>query len=620
LPEQNALSVAELVAAAARHIAEDDAAAALAALGQAAASDPGNFQLHVMTALVAWYLGDTARALSLAKSGFDREPGNGTVAEIVASLLAQVGELVESLYYGKLAIALPPDPALAACLPPRFPLFHQAFLSIRDKPLLAQARLSLVGGRLTAALDKARQHVEVAPDDEEGRRFYAETLLRAGRAAAAVEVLAPPAAATMVAPAVASLIGRARAAVGDEEARQWHERAVAAAPEDAAVAAQRIADAAVLGAPRRQREPWIKDWLHRFARSGKARHWRSAGDKLVIGYLVSHVADRRDAAAIAAVAQAHNRANVGVIGYGLGAQSWEENAAFRGAFDKWRDVAGLDPATLAKTFGGDGVDAIIDAGGMRSPENLRALARVNSAVRVAWLCDWQGLERQIYDAAVAPRSARSEGEIDLWQPSCGAYPLLRDWTRGLQPSGGGREFCFASDLRLSQLGAETVSLWRAVLEAAPQASLLLRANDMAPGPNIARLIARFGTELAARIDIVEAPQAESFWHQVDVGLAPLVAETPRLAAEAAACGVPVVALQEAGADGAMLSDLGLGALVAAKPAAYVASAAELARAPAKRAEAAAAAAVVAGRGEALAGEIARSIERAARVMLGKVAA
>jgi len=620
MAEQNALSVAELAAAAAGHIAADDEAAALAALREAAARDPGDIGLHIVTALAAWHFGDAAKALSVAKSCFERDPTNGTVAEIVASLYAQVGDIVESLYYGKLSVALPPSETVRGWLPPGFPTFGEAFLSIRDKPLLGEARLALALGRLGSALEKARQHVEVAPQDEEGRQLYAEILLRAGRAGSALAVLQPLAAAPGVGAATASLFARALAAVGDWEASQWHERAIALAPEDAAAAAQRITDAATLGVAARQRDQWIKDWLQRFSRPAKARAWRATGDKLVIGYLVSDFGDARDAAAVAAVAQAHARNEVAVIGYGRGAQSWEENAPLRGGFDKWRDIVGIDPATLAKTFAGDGLDVIIDVGGWRSPNNLRALARVNGAVRVAWLCDARGLERHIYDAVLLARAARAEGEIAHWQPPCGAYPLLRDWTRGLQPSGGRGGFCFGSDARLSQLSADTVARWRAVLEASPEASLLLRANDMPGDGNIARLIARFGSDIARRVDIVDALQAEAFWYQVDLGLAPLVADGPRLAAEATACGVPVVALDEAGADAAMLCDLGLGALVAGKPTAYVEMATALAATPARRAEAAAAAAQVAARGEELPAEIARAIERAARAMLGKVAA
>ena len=157
------------VAEAARHFAEGSTEQALAALQAAGAANGESVPLKFMTALLAWRLGDTALALMMSRSCFERAPENGTIAEAIASLYAQVGELRESLFYGKLAIALPPDAAMSAWFPADFPMFDKAFLSIQEKPLLSQARLLLGGGDWRAALEKARQHVVVAPHDDEGR-------------------------------------------------------------------------------------------------------------------------------------------------------------------------------------------------------------------------------------------------------------------------------------------------------------------------------------------------------------------------------------------------------------------------------------------------------------------
>lgn len=614
------LDASRLVAEAARHLGEGNAEAALAALSAAGADDATSLPLQFMTALAAWYLGDIDAALRLSQACFEREPSNGTLAEVLASLYAQSGNLIDSLYYGKLATALKPDPLLAPWLPQNFPSFGAAFLSIQEKPLLAQARMLLASGKLSAAIDRARQHVGVAPEDDEGRLFYGAALLRAGSSSAAVETLQPLASAGSVAPAAASLLARALADVGDAvAARRWHDEACAAAPEDGEIAAARVADAPWLGI---DHAAAAAGWASRFTKPGKGRRWRPAGDKLVIGYLVSHFADRKDAAAVAAVARAHKRPGVSVIGYGLGAQSWDENALLRGAFDKWRDISGFDPATLARTLAVDGLAVVIDVGGFASPGNLRALARVDTALRAAWLCDAAGLERTVYDAVIASAAERRSGAIDLWRPACGHYPLLRDWTRPRERSSD--DNCrFGSDVRLCQIDEPTTRLWRALLTAAPQSVLLLRANDMGPGPNIGRLIARFGADLAARIDIIDAASPEDFYRQVDVALAPVRGVSPRLAGEALACGVPLVALDDANAGStysALLRALGLGELVAATAEGYVALAGALAQSAERRGKAAALAATIADRGEGIATEIAAAIEQAARVSLSKAAA
>ncbi|HEV2549853.1 MAG TPA: hypothetical protein VGU20_21255 [Stellaceae bacterium] len=605
------------VTEAARHLAEGSAEAAVAAL-QSETDEAEGVPAQFMAALVAWRLGNPALALTLSRSCFDREPENGTIAEAIASLFAQVGDLRESLFYGKLAIALGPDATMSAWLPADFPMFDQAFLSIQERPLLAQARLFLRAGKLSAALEKARQHVAVAPHDDEGRHFYAEQLLRAGFAAAAVEALARYTDRQAPTPAIVSTVARALAAVGEaEKARYWHDRACAMAPDDSAIAAARIADASILGGDGEGQRRWTAEWVARFATPAKAHRWRPAGERLTVGYLVSHTA-RKDAAAVAAVASAHPPAGTIVIGYGRGARSWDENATFGGAFEKWRDVAGFDAATLAKTLAADGVDVVIDTSGFASSINLGALVRVNSAIRVAWLATVEGLAHVAYDAAIGARPAG----LPCWQPPHGAYPLVRDWTRDMHHIPDER--CrFGSDASLAEIDARTVQLWTAALAAAPESVLLLRADDMAHPANIDRLIGRMGRELAARIDIVDAAVTEDFYPLVDVGLAPAASASARLVCESVAQGVPVLALDDGGPWGThaqALRALGLGAFAFADISTYAAAVGELARSHDRRNAARREVAAIAAHGERTAAEIAAAIEAGVKAMLAKVAA
>ncbi len=576
--------------------------------------------LGFVAAIAAWQLGDIGKALTLALGCHRQEPMNGTVAEMLASLYAQAGDLAESLYFGKLATALKPDAAMATWLPPEFPTFDDAFLNIQDKPLLGQSRRLLETGRLNEALDKARQHVEVAPDDDVGRQFYGEALLRGGFADAAVATLSPFVDRGNPPAPAASALARAWAAVGDgAPARQWHDYASAADPADAVIAAARIADAPWLGWDAAEAAAASADWLSRFARPGKTRHWRPAGDRLAIGYLVSSFRDRKDALAVAAVARAHARRGQTVIGYGVGNQSWEENAVLGGAFDKWRDVSAVDAATLAKMLTVDGLDVVVDVAGFAAPTGLQALARTTTAVRVAWLGETAGLERSVYDAAIASRAARASA-IERWQAGSGAYPLIRNWSDACERADAAN-IRFGADATMAQVDDATAQLWRSVLAAVPDAVLLLRANDIAVQENIARLVGRFG-DAAARVDIVDSAAPEGFYAQVDVALAPRIGVSPRMVGEALACGVPVVALDDGGPwqpYGAMLRDLGLGELVAATAAAYVDVAAALAAADG-RAPAAAKALAIAKHGENTAGEIAAAVEQGARNTLGRAAA
>jgi hypothetical protein len=617
-------SAADLVAAAAHHLLDDNPEAAIATLGAAARLGGSDMTLHFVTALVSWYLGDLAKALALSRTCHDQAPMNGTVAEVLASLYAQSGDLVESLYFGKLATALGADATMSGWIPARFPSFGQAFLSIQEKPLLAQARLLLASGKLAEAIDKARQHVDVAAEDDEGRIFYAETLLRGGQGGAALDVVRPFLARPSLGPAASSVVARTLAYAGEAaSARQRHDQACLAAADDAAVAAARVADAPWLGIDRQTAAGWAADWTTRFTKPAKPGRRRPVGDRLVIGYLVSHFPDRAEAAAVAAVASMHERSTVTTIGYGIGAQIWDENAPLRGAFDKWRDITGIDPATLARTIAADEVHILIDAGGFSAPTNMQTLARVNTALRVAWPGEAELCDRRLYDAVLSLRGGRVPASgVDVWTPASGGYPMLRDWTRPRQRSDD--EACrFGADARFAQLDGPTLALWRGILETAPRSVLILRANDLAQGATIARLIERFGKELAARIDLVDAALPDDFYRQVDLALAPVVTVSPRAASEAIACGVPLIAFGDGGSwqsCAAMLRDAGLDDLVATSPQAYVERAVGLAVAPEKRAENASRVAAIADGAKHGAIDIAKAIEQAGRAALGKAAA
>lgn len=610
---QPVVPAADVIAEAARHLASGDAQAALDTLRNVAEADASSLRLRFLAGLIAWRLADVQQALSVLRACHDEAPMNGTIAEVLASLYAQAGNLTESLYFGKLSTALGAVGEFAGLVPPNFPSFGTAFLAIRERPLFARAKMLVNGGELLDGLDLARQHVSLNPNDDEARLFLGEGLLRAGGAGAAAGVLAPIAVGAKATAATLSLYARALATVGEGTlARDFHEQACVAAPDDAGIAAARLADALSITDDSVTVEAWIADWVERLSPPRKSARV-PAQKKLIIGYAVSALVDPREAAAIAAVAQAHDRSRAMVIGYGIGAQSWRENTTFNGAFDKWRDVAGLDPATLARILGGDGLAVIIDCSGAAAPWQLMAIGRLTSAIRVSWLGVPNALGAPLYDAALGRRAPG----IPSWGADAPLYPLVRDWARPLErtPSAVMR---FASDVRLNQLDARTIALWSAVLAGSPDATLLLRANDMAAGANVERLIARFGRELAARIDLIEAATANDFYRDADVVLAPVKGTSARMAAEAIACGLPVVALDGAGAGelyGAFLRQLGLGSLVAADDRDYTSIALGLAGSATAREHVATQVASVARSGQETARRIAGLIEREALAMI-----
>ncbi len=517
----------------------NEAGEALALLTPLVSAESPSLAARFALAMTAWRLQRFDWALGLLKECHDEAPDNGGVAEALASLQAQLGRLEESLFTGKLATALGDDPALAALTPAAYPNFDRAFLSIVERPLLGKAREVLAQGKLAQAVEFSRQHVAIEPEDIEGRAFHAECLMRSGAAAAAVETLTPLD--TMIpgpGAKLASLYARALTAVGERnEASRWHRRAVDEAPRDPALGAARIADAPFLGSDANEIARLAREWLAHFSLMPKSARKHSAGGKLAIGYLVSEFVDPEDAIAVSAVAQVHDRGRVTVLGFGCGSQTAEQNVRLLGAFTKWRDISALDPATLARTLSGDGVDVLVDAGGFASAVQLQALTRFDTGLRVSWLGNPTAILAPLYDARLAAAD----------------YPLLGGSPR--QAAKGEGPVRFGADVTLVQLDPRTIALWSAVLALVPDAKLVLRGRDMENSANIARLIAAFGEAAAARIDLRQAERVGEFYEAVDVALLPYHAASPRAAAEALAHGVPAVAM--AGEPyGAFLAGLG----------------------------------------------------------------
>jgi tetratricopeptide (TPR) repeat protein len=505
--------------AAGAFLAAGDTEVALEALAPALASDAPPVASKFLLSMLAWRMGRLDWALDLVRQCHEAAPMDSAIAEALASLLAEAGDLVECIYMAKIATALKGESPLAQFVPADFPSFEAAFRGINERPRLAEAERARAEGRFEDSLECARQHVAIAGGDAEGRAFYARALLEAGRAGDAVDALAPVADEARGA-AAESLYARCLAACGAfEAARRAHDRAMRLAPEDAALEAARVADGLWLD-PSADLAGRAAAWAARFCPPQKPRALEASDGPLVVAYLVAALADPDDADAITAVARAHDPRRTKVIAYAAGAQSWPSNIGLCGAFDEWRDIGALDGATIARYLAHDRVNVVVDACGFALPKGLLALPRVDRALRLSWLGNPARITAPLFDACID------------------AYPVPESEARR-DPARDG--FHFGADIILAQLDDETLALWRAVLAAAPKAKLLLRARDLSRGA-IDRLVARFGRESSARIDIVSAARFEDFYARIDLTLLPRRGVSPRVAAQSVACGVPALAL------------------------------------------------------------------------------
>lgn len=570
-----------------RRLESDDQEGALALLAQLITSDASNVPARFLLGLTAWKMGRLDWSLELTRECHVLRPMDGVIAEVLASLYAQAGNLHESLFMGKLATALKSQGPLSKLVPRKFPSFDWAFRNIKENPKLAAAEMNLADGMIEFAIENARQHAALNPQDDTAHAFYAALLLRAGAAGNAVEVLRRTESGDVdcVAPSQASLYARALTAVGDlEAARRWHDKATTLAPENPYITAARVADGLWLERNHQPLAAISAEWVRQFCPLAKPLQWRQPRGKLSIGYIVSAFADPHDAAHVAAVAHGHDRERTMVTGYGIGPQTWEQNLPFQGAFDRWQDISSLDSEALTLFFERDHLHVVVDVAGFAAPMNMLALAHLQTAIRVSWLGNEGRVAEPIYDAQLVPASA--DCAAPSYWPIAGGYPVLWAFPEP-RKTHSGRAAQFGADVIMAQIDAETRDLWSAVLREHRDAKLFLRARDMTAPANIDRLVDMFGRDLAARIDIVD-DDTSGFYSRVDVALTPTKGVSPRMAAEAFACGVTPIALGGTGLGkvyASFLENVGVGtALVARNQQDYIERAVNLARSPESRRE------------------------------------
>lgn len=562
--------------AAAQCLASRDVKAALAQLDPLVRDGDGDLPAQFLLGLAAWRMKNYAGAVSLVRRCHERAPANGTYAETLATLYALVGDLRESLFVGKLATALGPDPDTATLIPADFPSFGTAFFNISGRPLAVSAGLHEDRGTLDEAFELLRQHVELNPADEAATARYISLALRLGRPGAAASVAGNIARSTdpdRIALAASALCAAGMGGV----AAALHAEAAAAAPERWQAASLRAADS------RWNDDRAASDRLlcllpglrpASIAPAPSRQHAR-----LRIGYVVAGVA-ATDAPFIAAVARSHDRKRTELYGYGVGHLDWSINAPYRAAFDGWCDVARIDPVTLARFFEREGLDVLVDAAGLDFPAGFAAIANLRGTHRLGWSAP-AGLET-VYDALILPDAA-ADGGMAAVRAGAGDLPLpfaRRPPAAARKPSDA---IAFGIDAAPVELDDSTLAMLRRVLEAVPSTFCLFRDHGLSHPAIVDRLVAGLGREAAARVDIIRAEDAGAFYCEIDLAIAPLRSRSSRQAVEAVSRGVPLIAAAAPQArNPAVLIGAGLAAHVAGDADALVAEAVSFATDPVRR--------------------------------------
>jgi len=258
----------------------------------------------------------------------------------------------------------------------------------------------------------------------------------------------------------------------------------------------------------------------------------------------------------------------------------------------WCSVVDLSDQALAQRILDDRIDILIDLSGHTSGNRLPVFARKPAPLQLSWIGYPNTTGLTAMDYYLADRHLAPPGQLDaLFSEKIVRLPIgagFHPWEHAPPvaplPALESGIFTFGSFNRIGKIGAGTIALWSRVLQAAPQARLLLGglSDEEVHSRLEDNLIAQFAASGIARERIELQPRQNmpgylALHRQIDLILDSFPYSGGTTTGHAAWMGVPVLtltgrtmsSLQSAAFNG----HLGLNEFVTDSPDAYVAAAA-----------------------------------------------
>ncbi len=549
-------------------------------LNQALAGAPRNARIHAALGLICQALGQGDEAEQYYEKSLALDPGDLETRLRLANLLYLSQRYQGAANHYQQILAREPRHAIAAN---NLGKLHQSL------------------GNMMLALDYYRRALEVAPDFADAH-FNRGTALRAqGDLAAARDAFATV---LRLQPDDAAACSNLATILKDqgkvEEAAAWYRRAIEKDPRLRVPHSNLLFTLSyhLLGSAQERLEAH-RQWDDRHGGPFKARtftHSRSGHPaKLRIGYVSPDLKRHAVSTFLEPILAAHDHEAFEIFCYAEVDRPDEVSERLRACTDGWRYTTGRSALEVARQIHDDGIHILVDLAGHTSGNRLDVFAYKPAPVQLSYLgyCATTGLAAMDYwisDEVLIPADSPELAVEEIVRlPRCWlCYRAPSAPAVSIQRSAG-EAVIFGSFNHLSKLSDAVLACWSRILEQLPDASLLLKTQQLADSSIREQILARFAAQGVAKERLrLEAASSDylEIYNEVDIALDPFPRTGGATSADALWMGVPVITLagqfviERQGAS--MLTALALPELIADSEAQYIAKAVQLARDPQRR--------------------------------------
>ncbi len=338
--------------------------------------------------------------------------------------------------------------------------------------------------------------------------------------------------------------------------------------------------------------------IHALPRAPAARRHENDRDperRLRVGYVSPDFRNHAVSHFIAPLIDAHDRDAVAVIAYAHVAAPDETTHRIRARMDEWCDTVGMTDAGLAARIRADRIDILVDLAGHTASNRLLTFAQRPAPVQVAWLgyggtTGLDAMEYRLTDAIADPQGDADRVHSETLVRLAGGFlcyaPPADAPEPGALPADSGGFVTFASFNSLAKVTPQAVSAWARVLDAVPDAHLIIKGNALSDPGTRRRYLAHFAAEGIdeGRIELAaQLPSRQEYlalYNRADIVLDSFPYNGGTTTCEALWMGVPVVTLagdrHVSRMSASILGRVGADDLVAHSEDEYVATAARLA--------------------------------------------